>query len=59
MIITHTVHLILFIFLVNFLKYDNNSYIIIKINIFKYNITNFEILFHSIFIIIKNLLQIV
>ena len=35
--------------MVNFLEYGNNSYIIIKTNIFKYNITNFEILFNSIF----------
>ena len=43
-----------FIFLVFFLEYDNNSYIIIKINIFKYDIENFKILFNSNFYSYKN-----
>ena len=46
MIITHTLHLFFIYISGKILEYGNNSYIIIKINIFKYYITNFEILFN-------------
>ena len=46
MVITYTLNLMLIFILINFIEYDNISYIIIKINIFKYDITNFEILFN-------------
>ena len=51
MIITHTLHSMLNYIFSKLLKYGNNSCIIIKINIIKYDITNFEILFNYTFIL--------
>ena len=51
MAIIHILHSILiFIFGKLFFKYGNSSYIIYKINIFIYNISNFEILLFCIII---------